>query len=643
MSRAADLTDSEHPVRGFGEGLREPALALPTALAACLGAGLAWREQGSILAEHWLPYALALAVLVAVVLAAGVGVRPGPYGLAALAGTAALACWTALSAAWSPLPSLARDEALLIAFYALAFALPVVTLRSAPARTAAAATVVAAGVVLSLGIALLLAFGDDPADRFNNGRLFSPIGYVNAQAAGSVIAFWPAVALAAQRTLPVPLRVLALGAATAVLAAGLLPQSKGAAVALAVAALAVFSLSADRLRLLLPALVPAVLVAISYRVLTDPFRTRDADAAVSSIRDAGERVLVLTAVALLIGAVYAIVDRRLELSPRVHRGLAVAAAGAVLLAGLSGAATFAAEVEHPRSWLSTRWEEFKRIPEEETGSSHLVNLGSNRYDFWRVALNEFRDHPLAGIGARGWDIAYLEHGRSTETPRRAHSLELDTASETGLVGLVLLAAALLPALAFLAVRARRDLLGAGLFAAAVYWLVHASGDWIWTLPAVGLPFFLLLGIGASSDAPPPLRSRLALAGAALAAAVAVLAFAPPWLSARITAEQLERPTADPHADLRWARRLDPLSIDPLLAEAELAPTPAAALPPLRRAADREPRSAGLRYQLGVAYLDAGRPRLAVVELRAARRLSPRDPTIAAALERARAAARDGTL
>ena len=62
---------------------------------------------------------------------------------------------------------------------------------------------------------------------------------------------------------------------------------------------------------------------------------------------------------------------------------------------------------------------------------------------------------------------------------------------------------------------------------------------------------------------------------------------------------------------------------------------AKAIPPLEEASDREPRSAGTRYLLGIAYLDAGRRKDAVRELREARRLSPRDPQIREALRRAK--------
>ncbi len=616
--------------------LRDLALALPAALAALPAAGLAWQEQGSILAEHWLPYAVLLALLVAVVLGAGLAVRPSRAALLGIAGLTALAAWTALSAVWSPLPALARDEALLTLTYGLALAVPALTVRSAAGRVLVTGAVVTVAAALGVAVALALAFGGGPADRFDFGRLASPIGYVNAQAAAVLVAFWPAIALAASRRLPVPVRALAAAAATALLAVGLLTQSKGGAVALAVSAIVVFSLSPARLRLVPPTLGAAVLVALSYTPLTEPFRRRgEGEALTDAAREAGGRVLVLTVVALVLGAAYALLDRRVELSARLRRAAGVAAAVVLVAAIVAGAAASLARVDDPGGWAGDRWRDFKSMPEREEGSSHLVNLGSNRYDFWRVALGEFREHPVAGIGARGWYVAYLQEGRSDETPRRAHSLPLDVASELGLVGLALLALALLPPLALVAARARSDLVTAGILAACVYWLVHAAGDWTWTFPAVGLPFFLLVGAGIARAGPPDLARRAAVPGAVVVAAAAVLLLAPPWLSARITADTAGRSVADPRGELTWARRLDPLSTEPLLAEAALARTPAAAVPPLADAAEREPRAAAVRYLLGLALLDAGRREEALRELEAAGRLSPRDERIAAALRRTR--------
>ncbi|MFN2471270.1 MAG: O-antigen ligase family protein [Gaiellaceae bacterium] len=622
--------------------VRDITLAAPTAAACCLTVGLAWREQGSIAAGDWLPYALLAALLVAVVLVAGAAVVPGRAPLAGVAGLAALAAWTALSASWSPLPSAARDEALLVALYALALALPLVTLRTHGGRAAAVGAVITVCAGLALATALALAFGSDPEERYYYGRLASPVGYVNAQAAAFLVAFWPAVSLAARRTLPIALRALATGAATCLLAAGLTTQSKGGAVALAASALLVLGVSRDRLRLAVPALVALALAAVSYAPLTEPFGVRgEGDALVDAAREAGGRTLMLTLAGLALGAGYAALDRRVQLGPRARRATGGAAAALLAIACLASVTAFFVQVERPRSFLGDKWGDFKTMPEREEGSSHLVNLGSNRYDFWRVALEDFRDHPLAGIGARGWSVSYLEHGRSDETPRRSHSVELDAAGETGLVGLGLLAAALLPPLLLVGRRARSDLLAAGALGSAAYFAVHASGDWVWTIPAVGLPLFLLLGAGCAAADAPPLARRLALPGAALAAAVALLAFAPPWLSARITAEVLEQSSGNAHADLRWARRFDPLSTDPLVAEAELAPRPAAAVAPLERAARREPRSAFVRLLLGRAYLAAGRRPEALQELAAAHRLSPRDEHIANTLRAAKNSKRPG--
>jgi hypothetical protein len=342
------------------------------------------------------------------------------------------------------------------------------------------------------------------------------------------------------------------------------------------------------------------------------------------------------AVAAAVGLVYALADRRLSLPPRLTRAAgygALVIAGCVALAGVVG---FVTTVDAPAEYVERRWDEFKRQPESETGSSHLVTLGSNRYDFWRVALDDFREHPLTGAGGRAFGPAYLREGETGETPLRSHSLALDVLGETGLVGACLLAGALLPFLWFVARRSRTDLVAAGVVGSSAYSLAHAAGDWTWTFPAVGLPFMLFLGTGATGGEERRLAPRAGvLFGAALALA-GLLAFAPPWLSSRYTARALEQTHAQAKDDLTWARRLDPLSVDPLIAEAELAPSPRKAIAPLERAVELEPESLGPRYVLAMAYLDAGRRADARRELREALRLAPRSDRVREALRRASA-------
>jgi O-antigen ligase/polysaccharide polymerase Wzy-like membrane protein/tetratricopeptide repeat protein len=279
---------------------------------------------------------------------------------------------------------------------------------------------------------------------------------------------------------------------------------------------------------------------------------------------------------------------------------------------------------HPRAWVAAKWTDFKHLS-AETGTSHLSSLGSNRYDFWRVALREFHAHPLAGIGSRGFRLAYLQNRRSAETPARSHSVELDALSETGIVGFLLLAAALGLVAAAVGRRARSDLVAVGALGAFACWLGQASVDWTWSFPAVGLPLFALVGIGAAHGAP-PLRRRAALPLAACAAALAVGAFGLPWLAARYVDTALAHP-ADAAADLRHAHALDPLSLDPYEARWALAPTPRAGIAPLRAALRQEPRSVDLLVMLGRQYRLAGDRAAARRLLREALARDPRDPTV----------------
>jgi hypothetical protein len=607
---------------------------IPVAATSVFFFALAWREQGSVLAEDWLPYALGAGLLVATVLASGAALRPRSACLAGLGALAALAVWTALSAWWSPVTALARDEALLVVFYGLVLAVPLLTLRSGTERIGAIVIVVVASTSLVVATSVRLLAVDVPADLYWATRLGSPMRYPGADAALFLISFWPAAALAASRRLNPALRALALGGAVALLAGWLMTQSRAGAVSLAVSAIVVFAFAPARLRLLVPVAAAGLLVSSSYYRLTDPFLKQGAELE-PAIRDAATWALVLSLAGVLVGLLYVLADRRLAVPPRVVRAAAVAAVTVLVIGAAGGLGAFAATVDTPVDYVGDRWHDFKRQPATETGSSHLVTIGSNRYDFWRVALEEFRDHPLHGAGGRAFGHAYLRHGRTDETPRRAHSLELDLLAETGFIGLALAVAAIVPFAWIGLRRARSDLVAAGVLGAVAYWVVHASGDWTWTFPAVGLPFFLLLGAGAAGFESQRIAPRAALAAGLGLAAASLLLFAPPWLSSRYTAGALGQTAAAAKDELRWARRLDPLSIDPFVAEAELAPSPARAVAPLRRAVDREPRSVAPRYLLGVAYLEAGRREEARRQLREALRLAPRSSRVRQALRRAR--------
>jgi O-antigen ligase len=592
---------------------------LPAAALSAAAWALAWVETGSIAGADWYPYALFACLLLAVVLVAGNALRPTRLELAALAALVLLAGWDAISASWSAVPALARDEALLTLLYALVLLTPIVTLASQAQRLLACAAVAAVSSLLAVGAAAELRFGANQLDHFYSGRLSFPISYPNALAAALLIGFWPAVVLASRRELNPLARALALGGAAAITAGWLQAQSKGGVAATAFAAVVLFAVSPARLRLLPPALIAAGLTAIAYRPLTAPFRAMTA----GDVRHAGATALIVAVIGLVAGLVYALVDRRVTLGARATKVAGAGTAAAVVAVLAVGVALFFGRVYHA-GWFGEQWRAFKGDAPSQQASSHLLQLGSYRYDIWRVALDEWTSHPLAGIGSRGFGAAYLQHRRSPDVPARAHSVGLDALSETGVVGFVLLVLGLGLPLVVLVPRVRgRDPAATAAFGGAAYWLAHASVDWIWTVPACGIPFFLLLGTGLAGGERSFLPRRAAWAGAAVLVVVALVAFVPPWLSARATAR----------GDFAAARRLDPLSVAPYLAEAGQAATPADAVRALEAAVRKEPRVVELRYDLALAYARERRFGRARAELLVARRLDPREPRIADALKR----------
>jgi O-antigen ligase len=127
-------------------------------------------------------------------------------------------------------------------------------------------------------------------------------------------------------------------------------------------------------------------------------------------------------------------------------------------------------------------------------ASRLASVSSLRYEYWQVGVQAFADHPLGGLGAGGFRVYWRQHRDVDAGVTEVHSLELELAAELGLPGLALLLA-LLAGVGLAARQALRR--GAPLAVAGVagctVWLLHASIDWDWQVPAVTLPAILLAG------------------------------------------------------------------------------------------------------------------------------------------------------
>ena len=455
-----------------------------------------------------------LGLLVAVTIAFRRSLRalPRPM-LLAIAFAGAFTVWSFASIGWADVKGDAGDGAnrALVYFTVFAlFALP-------PWRPRAAATVPGTFSLVIAGIAavtFLRASGSAHPELFFIGGSFAePTGYHNADSALFLLGFFPALFLASRRETPWPLRGLMLAAAGLLLELALLPQSRGALIVFPIAAALYLALVPGRARTLIAAVPLAVAMALTAGPILDVFSAAsggDLGAALDSARLA----IGISFVALLgVGLALALVDRQVSISARATR-LANRWLGALgVVAAVVGAIVLIAVIGNPFSWASARWDDFtKGYPAEGFGSSRLGgSLGSNRYDFWRVSADELSGSPLTGVGADNFAVDYLRQRHSTEEPSDPHSLPLAIGAQTGLVGGALFVGFVASAL-FSAARVRwRDgtPLGAGLAAVSVvtfaYWLMHSSGDWFWTLPALSAPALAFLALAGRIDAPRPSR------------------------------------------------------------------------------------------------------------------------------------------
>jgi predicted secreted protein len=693
--------------------LRETPATVPALAAIVLFVVWATSQAGYPL-THWAPGALIVLVLLAIAVLA-VPLRFAEIPVTVKLALACLAGYTALSflsILWAAAPAEAWEGANRTLLYLLVFAL----FSLWPRRGASAALLLGLWTLAMIGLATYVALRLDLASGksfqalFSGERLAYPVGYPNATAAQWLMAFWPALLLARGTHLPWALRGLLAGGAVVLADVALFSLSRGSLYATPVMIVLVFALVPQRLRTFATAVPVALGIgATAPLVLHVGDRIRAVQSAHAATHTA---VLAMFAAALVTGLVVAAgaaLESRRAVSPavirRVRRGVAVLAL-ATLLAVVVGGLVVAGNGVGGNGVggnLITRvrhaWDSFKGgYTAEATGSNRLLGgLGSNRYDFYRVALNEFVAHPVLGIGADNFAQQYLVHGRSDETPRYPHSVELRTLSQTGLIGALLavvgLGAALLAG--WCAMR-RSDPLARTVAAAALagfaYWAVHGSFDWFWEFAGLGSCAFALLGIACSlgsvggaqnrdaprtraghrglgrvdgapdgpvqnalsqgpsmtegrqlrSGAPVPLVFATVAGLLALAAAASLAA---PWLSERqiqSAARIWPQAPLKAYGRLAEAAKLNPLSDRPYLVEGSIAlrfDDLARAQSAFSQALGRVPDDAYAALELGAIASQSGERARSLVLLEKAVRLDPRDPLAREALATVRAGKR----
>jgi O-antigen ligase len=637
-------------------------LLIMAALGEGASGGRTFLHDAGFTSLTWYPCALFLLGLLAVV-AYGLPIRlrdvPRPV-LAAAGLLAAYTAWSFLSILWADAQGEAWDGANRTLLYLIVFCL--FALR--PQRAETAATVLAAWtlVMAVFGAVVLVRMGDGAgAAKFIGNRLADPAGYPNAAAAAFFMPVWPAVVLAGRGELAWWLRGALAGAAVLLADLVLLTQSRGAVYALPIVLLLLFVLVPDRARTFLVLLPMAAAVGITAPTLLD-VNDRLLHHTASSAGDAVAPVVIAAGAVAILVAALALLGRHAPIPAGARRAtgraigaLGIASAVAVLVAGLVAVGDPVARAQH--EWKSFKGD-YKTIPAGESRLS--TGLGSNRYDFYRVALDGFTAHPAAGLGIDNFGQLYLLERKSSETPRYPHSLELRALSQTGLVGALLLAGAFAAALVA-AVRAMRR--GAGRLAGAVaggatvaflYWLVHGSFDWFWEFASLGGAAFAMLGLAcallpredaaaatAGNGRRPRVPRSVALALVAIAMLAAATTLALPWLAERdVRAATSEWPidARGAYDRLDRAAELNPLSDRPSLILGSIA-LRLGDLDHARHgflaALERNPRGEYAAFELGLIASEQGHSAAAQRYFREALARNPHDRLAREALDRVR--------
>ena len=531
-------------------------LALPAIATLALAA-----EDGGSRTGDWMPWALVAVLAAGGLLAFDVMRLQRGLGLVALGCIAGLAAWSVVSVLWAWLPGDAASEASRALFYASAFAIVLLAVRTqADAAIMVGLIATATGLVALYGCVRLAQGAPDSWMIYQ--RVGWPTGYPNTSASLGVLGFWTLVGIGAERLLAWPARALALAGAVPALGFALLTQSRGAMLTLILVSPFAIALVRERLRVTaftlvaLAGLLPAI---PALRTAIDTGSGADAGTAAAWLLLGG--VLVAAA-----GSAIAAADQRVAISPERRRmlGRGAAAATAIAVVLLAGVAL---QQDAPGR-IASAFHSFTKVDASDDAGPHLLSVESNRWDFWKVASSDLGARPLTGYGAGSFGPTYLRKGHSSEMPAQAHGQVQELAATLGVPGLLLGCAVAVIGLAGLLRRRARPsptLAGAAVGTACV--LAHAQVDWHWQVPAVALPVIALVACGAAlHPVGAVVPRRAARIGGGIVLALAVL-----WVLPGLAAERLvERAVADDDPGAaRAAAAISPFDPAPLRVAAQL--------------------------------------------------------------------------
>jgi hypothetical protein len=496
---------------GEGGKVRRPGRALAVFRAVVLLALLAVTAYGTIEgglydSELWLPAAAGiLGVLLATLFVRGYYEDVPRAGWAMVALLAALVAIKGLSMIWTVSETETVEEILRSSMYLATFATALAAAspsgRQAGALTDFAVLIVSA--VAGYGLLQKISPTEYPVLSFDGVRIDSTLGYANTTAAvlgmGIVLSLGR---MAGMRN--AVFRGLYAALVLAFLVVLYLTISRGGLASLGVGGLLLLVLARERLQVVANLMLVGVpgtwllwrIQNLEGLLLVDASEAQKVAAGAAFRND----LILALAVAFILQAGYSLLLDRYEPTVQFRRiAWALVLGGAVLVVA-SGVFLVVDRYGGARQ----AYEKLTSDPAQtENAGRRLGSLSAGyRAEYWKVAWEDWKQHPLTGTGAGTFRYTWLQERSDTNDVRQVHNLYLEQLTEIGVFGFLALlgfAGLLVGHTARAAWRSSESAgengpLLAGLVAALVVYLVSSILEWHWYIPAATLFFFVLAAV-----------------------------------------------------------------------------------------------------------------------------------------------------
>jgi hypothetical protein len=650
---------------------RTPQRAIrPNLIALAIAAALAFSPLafGYYSFTSWAPLGVGAVVLL-VVLAFGQAPRTTGFGRTAAAGLGLLVALSFASILWGESRDSAWTSSNQLAIYAVLFVIGLLAIRHRVTARAVMAVLGLPALISSLVLATEFAAGGG-GGAFLQGRLDSPMGYINGTAGLLVMGIWPWLGLA-ETAKTRGLRAAAISAAALIASTAVLTQSRAIVLATIATVVLVLIAAPGRTRRAVNLLIVVAGVGATAHWTLGVYSSTGPSQLLapsgSAVQRAGFALLGAALLGFALKWAASAASERLapERRDRLVRDLGRGLLTAALVVVVAGVAT-----EHHR--ITTQWHDFTALKAEKASSDRFLAIGGGyRYDLWRIALDELKDDPLGGVGAGNYVDQYYLKRHQLEDVTVPHSLELQMLAELGIGGAIGLSLLLLAVLGAGLTRRRTTLASGdpalkiaalGMFTA---WLAATSVDWLYDIPGLAGMAMLAAAVlvapaqqldagtsisAADSAASPRTRTRTRREQATLVAALGVLALVAASLGRQYVAALYSnsgralvarQPVKALHK-LRTAEQLDPWSMQTQYAVASAYARLndyAAARDALLRAEQLEPENYVPPALLGDIATRAGDHATALVSYRRALTLDPLEPALQQAALKSTEAAR----